>query len=525
MFEYLRIKNLALIADMELEFDQGMNVLTGETGAGKSFILKAINFLMGDKLGADLIRQGKEKAQIEAIFTYVGIEKEEELILRRELSLSTGRSRFYVNDTLSSYEVIKELRPKLLTHISQHGQQKLLQPSYQEKLIDAWVDQTELFTKKEHCIEKFKELLNKHAVLIKRSQEVGERRDLLELYLQDINKVNPLPNEDEQLEAIKEDIRITETIQKSYIKALQLLQGEEPNLLNLLAMLEKQLEIFISLDPDLLEYYLLVEDFRQKFVELERKLRSFSYSKTGDMDSEEIESRLFELSQLKRKLHRSLPEIFLLKEEVESNLSFLDVCALDIRQIEKEQNILFQELQQILYDIKSAREIAAQLFCKKLKEELMLLGFSEYAEVIIDFIPYEIFPDCIDYRVRFFWAPNPGHPPQPLERIASGGELSRFLLAVVSMQTSKEDGMLIFDEIDAGVGGKTLHSVADKLATLACHKQLLVITHWSQIALKASRHFQIVKDIHDNTTYTRCKQLSDADKQLELSRMSGIILD
>lgn len=522
MFEYLRIQNLALIDDMELEFSSGMNVITGETGAGKSFILKAINFLMGDKLRVDMVRQGKERAQIEALFVHP---EKGELILRRELSAATGRSRFYLNDKLTSQDTIKELQPKLLTHTSQHGQQKLLQPLYQEKIIDAWVEQPELFKQKDILIEEIKTLLKNKEKLIYRCQEIEERRDLFESYLYDINKVKPIPNEDEQLELLKEEIRSIAMIQKKQLMILQILQGEEGSLINHLSLIEKNLECFLSIDQSIMDTLPAIIECRQQLNELTQKLRKLSLvTSEQNKNIEEIEARLFELSQLKRKLHRSLPEIFSFKEEIEDKLSFLDSCVLDLRQIEKQYTILIKNLQVVLEKIFEVRKKAANKFCHALKAQLIDLGFSNYLNVIIDFIPYELFPGCVEHKAQILWAPNPGQHPQLLERIASGGELSRFLLAVVSIQSSEDEGMLIFDEIDAGVGGHTLLKVADKLVSLADKKQLLVITHWPQLAVKASRHFLIIKDINENITFTRCKQLTDFEKQAELSRMAGLSL-
>ena len=166
MLEYLHIRDLALISDMELEFASGMNVLTGETGAGKSFILKALNFLMGERLGADMVRPGKERAQVEALFMRSG----EELIVRRELIAETGRSRLFINDTLASQETIKELRTTLLVHTSQHGQQKLLQPNFQAKLIDDWMNQPDLLAARNTLLKELKEAAERR----KRSGLVSE---------------------------------------------------------------------------------------------------------------------------------------------------------------------------------------------------------------------------------------------------------------------------------------------------------------------------------------------------------------
>ena len=190
MLEYLHIRDLALISDMELEFASGMNVLTGETGAGKSFILKALNFLMGERLGADMVRPGKERAQVEALFMRSG----EELIVRRDL---------FINDTLASQETIKELRTTLLVHTSQHGQQKLLQPNFQAKLIDDWMNQPDLLAARNTLLKELKEAAERKEALRTRFRELADRRELLEMHLTEIEKVSPAEGEEEQLEAMR----------------------------------------------------------------------------------------------------------------------------------------------------------------------------------------------------------------------------------------------------------------------------------------------------------------------------------
>ncbi|MGN1038777.1 MAG: AAA family ATPase, partial [Mailhella sp.] len=181
MLEYLRIRGLALIDDMELEFGDGMTALTGETGAGKSFILKAINFVLGDKLPADMVRPGSSKAQVEALFTRRHGTGEEELVIRRELSASSGRSHFFLNGVLSSQENIRTLRHELLFHVSQHGQQRLLLPSYQASLIDSFLPDPSLLSRKEELFRELKALDEQKRQLKERMHALSEKRGLLEM--------------------------------------------------------------------------------------------------------------------------------------------------------------------------------------------------------------------------------------------------------------------------------------------------------------------------------------------------------
>lgn len=517
MLEYLHIRDLALISDMELEFASGMNVLTGETGAGKSFILKALNFLMGERLGADMVRPGKERAQVEALFMRSG----EELIVRRELIAETGRSRLFINDRLASQETIKELRTTLLVHTSQHGQQKLLQPNFQAKLIDDWMNQPDLLATRNTLLKELKEAAERKEALRTRFRELADRRELLEMHLTEIEKVSPAEGEEEQLEAMRAEWRGTEQLRRHYERAQMILRGEETGLLEQIGHLERALELLAGDDEDMAAYLESAVSFRQTIAELERKLRRPPLPQ-ADIDPEQIEARLFELAQLKRKLHRTLPEILALREEIQDNLSFLDACTLDIRQVEKREKQLQEQLAGVLALLNPERRKAGESFTRKLESELQGLGFSQYVRVSADWSEVALFPGCVENRVRLLWSPNPGQQQQPLDKIASGGELSRFMLAVVSVQEHDEEATLIFDEVDAGVGGLTLNKVAERLETLAQRRQMLLITHWPQLASRAFRHFRVTKQVKDGKTFTQCIRLDERERKTELARMAGI---
>ncbi len=523
MLEVLRIRNLALIADMELDFTRGMNVLTGETGAGKSFILKAITFLMGERIGAGMVRPGKERAVVEAIFTDP-TNAQAELILRRELIAETGRSRLYVNDELRSQDSIKELRPALILHTSQHGQQRLLQPGFQARLVDEQMNRPDLVEEKERLVRELRETARKHEELGARFRNLSDRRELLEIHLKEIEKVAPEPGEEERLELLRAEVRAGEETRRHYQQALDILRGDEQGLLSLLGNLERALEPLARDDDEMAANLEATTAFRQNAAELERRLRR-PPREISNVDPEQVESRLFALAQLKRKLHRTLPEILSLKGEIEENLSFLDACALDMRQLEKKEKHLQNALASLLELLNAERRKAAVSFTSGLAVSLKGLGFSDQIHVLAEFTPTPLFPEIpalVEDRVRLLWAPNPGQPPQPLDRIASGGELSRFLLAVVSMQAQQEGATLIFDEVDAGIGGRTLNKVAERLNALAAQRQMLLITHWPLLARHAARHFQVIKEIRGEETFTLCKRLEGKDKEAELARMAGM---
>lgn len=517
MLEYLRIRNLALIEDAELDFAPGMNVLTGETGAGKSFILKALGFLLGDRLGADMVRQGAEKAQVEAQFQMDG----REIVIRRSLLAESGRSRLYVDDALRSQECVRSLREQLLAHASQHGQQQLLQPAFQARLMESTLKDPDLLRRRDELLEQLRSVEARRKELRAREAHLLERRDILEMQQQEIDKVAPEAGEEERLEEQRAIVRAAEQTREQYELALGLLHGEEePGLLDMLGRLERCLHQMARTDDSVSEDADAVTALRQQLSHLSGRLRRPPLPE--DMpDVEQMEERLYALAQLKRKLHRSLDEILELREEIRENISFLDACALDITLLDKEEKQLAAQLQEVLSALLPQRREAAADFARQLEEELRQLGFSEQIRVIPDFMPQEVWPGLMDEKVRILWAPNPGQAPQPLDRIASGGELSRFLLALMSVRPKAESATYIFDEVDAGVGGLTLNKLAEKLENLAKQRQMLVITHWPQLAARAQKHFQISKTIRDNATFTTCVPLDARQRHAELVRMAG----
>lgn len=517
MLEYLRIRNLALIEDAELDFAPGMNVLTGETGAGKSFILKALGFLLGDRLGADMVRQGAEKAQVEAQFQMDG----REIVIRRSLLAESGRSRLYVDDALRSQECVRSLREQLLAHASQHGQQQLLQPAFQARLMESTLKDPDLLRRHDELLEQLRSVEARRKELRAREAHLLERRDILEMQQQEIDKVAPEAGEEERLEEQRAIVRAAEQTREQYELALGLLHGEEePGLLDMLGRLERCLHQMARTDDSVSEDADAVTALRQQLSHLSGRLRRPPLPE--DMpDVEQMEERLYALAQLKRKLHRSLDEILKLREEIRENISFLDACALDITLLDKEEKQLAAQLQEVLSALLPQRREAAADFARQLEEELRQLGFSEQVRVIPDFMPQEVWPGLMDEKVRILWAPNPGQAPQPLDRIASGGELSRFLLALMSVRPKAESATYIFDEVDAGVGGLTLNKLAEKLENLAKQRQMLVITHWPQLAARAQKHFQISKTIRDNATFTTCVPLDARQRHAELVRMAG----
>jgi DNA repair protein RecN (Recombination protein N) len=522
MLEYLRIRDLALIQDMELEFAPGLNVLSGETGAGKSFIMKALNFLTGDRLEADMVRPGAEQATVEALFAG----EQQEWALRRVLTAATNRSRVTINDSLGSQEAVRELRPSLLIHASQHGQQRLLQPAYQARILDEFMQDHAPLRDKERLTAELKELAAQRRELQQKARELAEKRDLLEYQREEIAKVNPRAGEEEELEDRREAARQSAKAGEAVEAALALLYGPEGGLLDAMAGLERCLDGLRRAMPSFAADAEAVESARLHLQDLATRLRSDGAASgpAADDELEAIEARLFAIAQLKRKLKRSLDEIVDLGREIEENLSFLDACGLDLQRLEKEEARVEKELAGVLQRLNQARREAGDELCSALEKELHGLGFAEHVQVRCEFTPQPVLPDhpeLTEDRARFLWLPNPGQPPQPLDRIASGGELSRFLLAVISLAGRHEQPTLIFDEVDAGVGGTTLTRVGERLQALARRQQVILISHWPQLACLADRHFLVRKEVQAGETFTLCNRLEGGEIEAELARMAG----
>lgn len=530
MIEYLRISNMALIKDLELELAPGINVLTGETGAGKSLVIKAINFLTGDRVWPNLVRPGEDKATVEALFAL----PDKDLVLRREMVAETGRTRIFINNTLGTQDEVRALRPSLLLHTSQFGQQKLLQPAYQAKIIDSFIKDPTILDRRDQLRAEFDALLKKEKKTLAHYQALRDKRELLEFQKQEIDKIKPVKDEESSLEAEKTAIKNAAVNALALERIYGLLQGEAsgwPGLLDGLAALEKELDTLAESNSDYESCRAEVVDARARLKDIAAGLKPGHNTAAGERDLERIEARLFALAQLRRKLGRPLNAIVDLGQEIEENLSFLDAGQLDLARLDRDKTALADRLGQTLSELNQARRTAGQELAEVLTGRLVALGFSKEVAIDIQYNPDEIYPGLFEDQPRILWRPNPGQPMQPLDKIASGGELSRFLLAVSGiMAETEEKPTLIFDEVDSGVGGLTLNRVAEHIENLAGRQQIILITHWPRLARLASKpsrairgkHFQIFKEVIGQETFSHGRLLQGQDLAEELKRMAGL---
>ncbi|MEW5775035.1 MAG: AAA family ATPase [Thermodesulfobacteriota bacterium] len=517
MLEYLRIRNLALIEDVALEFAPGLNAITGETGAGKSFILRALDFLTGERLERDMVRAGADAASVEALFALA----DGDVVLRRELSAETGRSRIFLNDRLSSQDAVRDLKPRLVLHTSQHGQQRLLSPAYQSRIVDAFLPDQGLAAEKDRLLAELRAVAEERAALAARVAELAARRELFEYQAAEIAKVAPLPGEEQELSARREALQADARSAEAVERALALLHGREEGLLSLMDRLAAESRALAAANPDFAEDAAALEEARHRLRDLDARLRRRGAPGQSARDLERVEERLFALSKLKRKLGRSLEEIVGLGREIAETLSFLDSHALDERRLAEREKAAAKALAGAAAALSAARRAAAGELAGVLTTDLQGLGFGSGARVEFAFEAAELYPGIAEERARLLWLPNPGLPPQPLDRIASGGELSRFMLALAGLLSRQELPALLFDEVDAGVGGLTLNRLGERLAELAGRQQVILITHWPQLAALAGRHFSVCKDVSGDLATVQCRRLDGPGVEAELARMAG----
>jgi DNA repair protein RecN (Recombination protein N) len=464
-----------------------------------------------------MVRPGKEKASVEALFDLDG----EELVIRREISAETGRSRVFVNDSLSSQDAVAALRPRLVLNVSQHGRQKLLQPSWQAWLVDSFLPDRSLVRERDERLALARGAARKKLELERSAAETEQKRDLLEFQKAEIDKVAPTPGEEEELLERQRRLKDRAKTSESVERCLALLHGESgPGLLDMLRECSREIGRLSELDQDFSDDAAALDEFLELTADLDARLRRDAPDAEGP-DMEKIEARLYEFSRLKRKLGRDMQGVMGLRAEIEENLSRADSLALDMKRLDEEEAEATSKLKQAVESLNAARREAAAALAERLASELRSLGFPKEARVEFDFEENEIHPGVFEDRPRVIWIPNPGQNPQPLDRIASGGELSRFLLAAVTLMAAEDMPTLIFDEVDAGVGGITLNRVGERVADLASKRQVLLITHWPQLAVLAGKHFHVSKEVSGDDTRVNCRPLSGREVREELSRMAG----
>jgi DNA repair protein RecN (Recombination protein N) len=521
MLRFLRIRNLAVIETVEVEFEPGFNVLTGETGAGKSIVVEAVGLLLGARSSAELVRTGEAHAAIEAIFEHEG----SETLVRRELT-SQGRSRSFISGALATAAALRELSAMLVELHGQHEHQALLDPLTHLPVLDEHAGLTGLTTQVAEswaAVRALREQLERSRM---DSREKAARLDLITFQLGEIQRAAPRNGEDESLAATRQVLASAERVQRLCAESYAALYESDGSALASLGAVWKRVGELAVIDPQFASYIEARDGIKGQLEDLAFFLRS--YADTVDASParlQEVEDRLALLERLKRKYGPTLGEVIERGCDLAREQELLTGAGERAEDLQKALNAASDRYLKVARELSRLRRDSAREFARTVEELLADLAMSR-TRFEVRFNAAELGPEewtesGID-RGEFFVSPNPGEELRPLARIVSGGELSRVMLALKTMAAGNEPGKtLIFDEVDAGIGGRVADVVGMRLRALGERFQVLCITHLPQIAAKATTHFRIEKNVRGGRTVTSVDRLSDAARVDEIARMIG----
>ena len=547
MLRDLSIRNFAIIDDLAIEFPPGLSVLSGETGAGKSVLINAVNLLLGSRASVELIRSGSENAQLEAFFEIgpetvvartmkrLGYDPGEGLLVRRLISRG-GANRIYINGNLATVQILNEITETLASISSQHAHQTLLREEQHLWVLDQFGGLLSLRAEVEELYLQLLPLLEKRDRLLNGRRNRNERLELLRFQRQEIEAAQLQPEEDRRLEEERLRLKNGEFLLQTVYTALDTIYSREGSAFERLGEIARGLEKAGGLDAALGEPARRLQDMVFQLEDLAADLRA--YMQQIEMDEqhlEAVEERLDAVNKLKRKYGGSLEAVHEHLRSVEAELSSVETIDAEIAAVEKQLASLAETLKDRAVRLSQQRRKTAGELAEEIAAELADLNMPQTRfEVMVR--PVAAAPDTpalltcngalitaagVD-RARFRIAPNVGEDLKPLASIASGGELSRVVLAIKAILAETDSvETVIFDEVDAGIGGGTAEVVGRKLAELARHHQVVCITHLPQIARFGRHHYRIAKDIQSGRTRTTITLLDERGRIEELARMLG----
>jgi DNA repair protein RecN (Recombination protein N) len=534
MLTELRIRNYAVIEEIYVELGPGLNVLSGETGAGKSIIVGALSLLLGERAAAEVIRAGEDRAIVEGVFDLpddpvlrarcdeLGIDLSDEcLILRRELQRE-GRNRAWVNGTPATAGLIGELGGALVDLHGQHEHQALLRPAPQRRIVDEFSGAGPLATDVRAAWEALQAARARLDALRRRAEAARENAEFLRRKAKEIEAAGIEPGE--------EDARAAEIRRLEHSEELLALSGElhdvvyggDGAVVDRLGGLRRALDSLLRIDPDATGIEELYEAGQATLDELGRRLRDYRFRIEHDPGRlASLRQRQDLLYRLRRKYGGTLEDVKAEGSRARAELDSIQTSEGEIDRLESETRNLEAALAALATELTEARRQAAALLEQKVTEQLPDLGMPG-GRFWVELAPLgEAGPDGAE-TIRFLVSLNPGFDPAPLARVASGGELSRVMLALKSVLASVDSiPSLVFDEIDAGIGGRVAHHVAARLGSVAGSHQVFAITHLAQIAARADLHLRVEKAEQDGHVTTRLVRLQDDARVEEISRMLG----
>ncbi len=535
MLVELSVEQIAIIDRLNLRFDAGLNVLTGETGAGKSILIDALSLALGERAEAEMLRAGAERAQVTAVFDLsnsprlmqslqeLGVTPEDGLLyLTREL-LAGGRSQARINGRPVPVATLKSVGDLLVDLHGQHQHQSLFNVSEQMRFLDEWCGEKVLSLKAQvgECVRQIRALQRELSSL---QADARERAHLLDLYTfqkNEIEQAHLTPGEEEELVAEERRLAHAERLYATAETAHELLTSGEPSAVDLLAQAVRALEEVVSIDADLQPIAENLQNALYSVQDAAGELRAYRDRVEFNPDRlNEVQERLHLIRTLKRKYGDTVEAVLDYLREVTDKMERLQGGEERAEQIAEALRDLEERAQELAGELSRLRREGARRFEQAVAQELNELAMPR-ARFEVKLTPKPLESDGAD-AIEFLIAPNPGEPPRPLSRIASGGELSRVMLAIKSVLAGVEDvPTLVFDEIDIGIGGRTASVVGEKLHSLSQQRQILCITHLPQIASRARLHLLIEKREVEGRTVTAVTPVEGEARVQEIARMLG----
>jgi DNA repair protein RecN (Recombination protein N) len=547
MLKELSIRNFAIIDDLQIDFSDGLTILSGETGAGKSIILNAVNLLLGSRASAELVRTGAECAELEALYQISstsgvarimsanGYDPAEGLLIRRLISRSDN-NRVYVNGRLATIGLLTTITENLTSISGQHAHQGLLKEDQHLLILDQFGS---LMTRRRQVHDGYHQILpliDKLNRLESFRQRQDEHLELLEFQRKEITAADLTSGEDQELEQERLRLKNAETLYQTVYSSIEALYGASGSVIERILEVKKNLATAGRIDSQLKTMAESLASTSYQIEDLTEELRAhLNLIQIDDQRLETVEERLDTLNKLKRKYGGSLEAVFSQLETIEDELSKVESISHQIREVEEKLEKLRDQLTARVIELSQKRAKTAKKLALKVITELGSLNMSqtEFQAVIhpiaadektnsyLTAKEFTITETGID-RISFMIAPNPGEELKPLASIASGGELSRVVLALKAILAETDEiETIVFDEVDAGIGGGTAEVVGRKLSELARHHQVICITHLPQIAKFGEHHFSISKHVNDGRTLTTIQPLNKEDRYKEIARMLG----
>ena len=530
----LRIKNLALVEELEWQMEPGFIAVTGETGAGKSIIIGALQLLLGERADKSLIRTGADVCTVDAVFSGNGLQKlnpklveagvepcESDLILKRTLS-TTGTNRQFINGSPTTLSILKNLGDDLVDLHGPHDHQSLLSPDTQLSLLDSFARAEEQFGEYRKHYRQLQTLLVEHAALDTAETAREQELDLLRHQTTEIKSANLVPGEEEEIEnRYKLASNSKRLIELASAIANRLSEADD-SVLSQLAETQRLLRELEKTDSSITQ---LSSAHAASVVELSEIARALSaYAEKLDLDPEQLaslEQRVSLFETLKRKYGGSIAEVIAFGERAADRMQKIEGRDAELERLAKEIENVRAKMNRTGETLRKLRTKAAPKLSENIRRNLRDLGFrqSEF-EAKLSALD-EPRPSGFD-AVELLFSPNPGEPLKPLRAIASSGEISRLMLAIKSALAAHDEiPLLVFDEIDTNVGGEIAHAVGVKMQTLGRDHQVICITHLPQVAATASSHFVVTKDVARGRTFSNLREVTGKSRQEELARMLG----